>query len=279
MLLEICASNYQSALNAQKVGAHRIELCSELGTGGVTPSYGLLKKVMEELTIPVMVLIRPRSGNFVYSAADFDIMKRDIELCKELGCAGIVSGVLNEDFKIDIKRTSELIELSRPLPFTFHRAFDHVVNPEQAVVDLVNLGAKRILTSGQHAKAIDGIENLKQYQKLAGDELIILPGGGINAGNCHLFTELESAFREPQCSNHVHNRGLRCHAEPVEVHSKTAFSQAVFKEIHASATEIIVQTTEEKVPMNSAKFLQENVEVVSSQKNIDAILKNLNNEI
>ncbi|GAL00406.1 cytoplasmic copper homeostasis protein CutC [Nonlabens ulvanivorans] len=158
MLLEICAANYKSAVNAQKAGAHRIELCSELGTGGITPSYGLLKKVMEELTIPVMILIRPRSGNFVYSNADFDIMKRDIALCKELGCAGIVSGVLTTDFKIDIRSTSELIELARPLPFTFHRAFDHIKNPEQAVVDLVNLGAKRILTSGQYSKAIDGIK-------------------------------------------------------------------------------------------------------------------------
>ncbi|WP_397300494.1 copper homeostasis protein CutC [Nonlabens ulvanivorans] len=242
MLLEICASNYQSALNAQKAGAYRIELCSELGTGGITPSYGLLKKVMEELTIPVMVLIRPRSGNFVYSNADFDIMKRDIELCKELGCAGIVSGVLTADFKIDIKRTSELIELARPLSFTFHRAFDHIINPEQAVVDLVNLGAKRILTSGQHSKAIDGIENLKHYQELAGDELIILPGGGINAGN------------------------------------SSAFAKANFKEVHASATEIIEQTNEEKVPMNSPKFLQENIEVISNSENITAIFKNLENE-
>ncbi|GAK90834.1 cytoplasmic copper homeostasis protein CutC [Nonlabens ulvanivorans] len=242
MLLEICASNYQSAVNAQKAGAHRIELCSELGTGGITPSYGLLKKVMEELTIPVMVLIRPRSGNFVYSNADFDIMKRDIELSKELGCAGIVSGVLTADFKIDIKRTSELIELARPLSFTFHRAFDHIINPEQAVVDLVNLGAKRLLTSGQHSKAIDGIDNLKHYQKLAGDELIILPGGGINAGNC------------------------------------SAFAKANFKEIHASATEIIQQTNEEKVPMNSPKFLQENIKIISSKNNIATLLKNLKNE-
>lgn len=249
MLLEICASNYQSALNAQKAGAHRIELCSELGTGGITPSYGLLKKVMEELIIPVMVLIRPRSGDFVYSDADFDIMKRDIELCKELGCAGIVSGVLTKDFKIDIRRTSELIELSRPLSFTFHRAFDHVVNPEQAIVDLVNLGAKRILTSGQHSKAIDGIENLKKYQKIAGNELIIMPGGGINGSNCSAFAR---------------------RTEALEV-------KAEFKEIHASATEIMEQTKEEKVPMNSPKFLKENIEVISNSENITAILKNLNN--
>lgn len=248
MLLEICAANYISALNAQKAGAHRIELCSELGNGGITPSYGLLQKVMEELTIPVMVLIRPRSGNFVYSAADFDIMKRDIELCKELGCAGVVSGVLTKDFKIDIRRTSELIELSRPLPFTFHRAFDHVINPEEAVVDLVNLGAKRILSSGQHSKAIDGLENLKRYQEIAGDELIIMPGGGINGDNCSAFL-------------------------PAGRHG----AKAEFKEIHASATEIIAQTIQEKVAMNSPKFLQENIEVISNSENITAFLKNLNN--
>ncbi|PQJ30510.1 copper homeostasis protein CutC [Nonlabens arenilitoris] len=257
MLLEICASNYQSALNAQKAGVHRIELCSELGTGGITPSYGMLKKVMEELTIPVMVLIRPRSGNFVYSNADIDIMKRDIELCKELGCAGIVSGVLTSDFKIDIKRTSDLIELSRPLPFTFHRAFDHVVNPEQAVVDLVNLGAKRILTSGQQPKAIDGIKNLKRYQEIAGNELIIMPGGGINSENISSFLNANKQF------------------DKLTVTSK---HENIFQEIHASATEIIEQTKEQKVPMNSPKFLQENIEVISSKNNIAVILKNLKNE-
>lgn len=249
MLLEICASNYQSALNAQKAGAHRIELCSELAVGGITPSYGLLKKVMEEVTIPVMVLIRPRSGDFIYSDADFDIMKRDIELCKGLGCAGIVSGVLTTDFKIDIRRTSKLIELARPMSFTFHRAFDHIINPEQAIVDLVNLGAKRILTSGQHSKAIDGLENLKRYQEIAGNELIIMPGGGINGDNCSAFL-------------------------PAGRHG----AKAKFKEIHASATEIIEQTKEEKVPMNSPKFLQENIEVISGKENITTILKNLQHE-
>lgn len=238
MLLEICASNYQSAINAQKAGAHRIELCSELAVGGITPSYGLLKKVMKELSIGVMVLVRPRSGNFVYSDDEFEIMKHDIELCKELGCSGIVSGVLTEDFKIDIKRTSELIELSRPLTFTFHRAFDHVANPEQAVIDLENLGAQRILTSGQHSSALDGIENLKKYQNIATDSLIILPGGGINGENC------------------------------------SAFAKANFKEIHASASKIQQQTREVLVPMNSPKFLEENTAVISDADQIKAILKN-----
>jgi len=122
MILEICANSYQSAVNANIAGAHRIELCSEISVGGTTPSYGLLKKVMADIDIPVHVLIRPRSGNFTYSDIEFDIMKENIRLCKDLGCAGIVSGVLHEDNSIDIKRTSELIELSKPMSFTFHRA-------------------------------------------------------------------------------------------------------------------------------------------------------------
>ena len=115
MILEICANSYQSAVNANTAGAHRIELCSEISVGGTTPSYGLLKKVMTDIDIPVHVLIRPRSGNFTYSGKEFDIMKENIRLCKDLGCAGIVAGVLHEDNTIDIKRTSELIELSKPM--------------------------------------------------------------------------------------------------------------------------------------------------------------------
>ncbi|GAK98294.1 cytoplasmic copper homeostasis protein CutC [Nonlabens tegetincola] len=243
MLLEICAANYQSAINAQKAGAHRIELCSELAVGGITPSFGLLKKVIADLNIPVMVLIRPRSGDFVYSKAEFEIMKQDIQLCKELGAAGIVSGVLTSDFKVDIKRTSELIELSRPLPFTFHRAFDHVENPQQALIDLINLGAHRILSSGQQASAFEGISLLMELQQQAGDELIIMPGGGINASN------------------------------------SDAFAKANFKEIHASATAICEQTSEEKVPMNTPKFLQENIEITSNIESIKAILNRITHEI
>ena len=114
MKLEICTNSYQSAMNAEKAGADRIELCSELSVGGITPSYGLLKKISEEITILVNVLIRPRSGNFQYSKEEFSLMKENIKLCKELGFNGIVSGVLNIDNSIDIKRTKELIELSKP---------------------------------------------------------------------------------------------------------------------------------------------------------------------
>ena len=118
MLIEICANSYQSAINAEKAGANRIELCSELAVGGITPSYGLLKKVTKELTIPIHVLIRPRSGDFTFSDDEFNIMKENILLCKELGVKGIVSGVLHLDSSIDMERTKELVAISKPMNFT-----------------------------------------------------------------------------------------------------------------------------------------------------------------
>jgi len=198
MILEVCANSYQSAINAEKAGAQRIELCSELSIGGITPSLGLLKKVMHNLSIPVQVLIRPRSGDFLYSNAEFDIMKENILQCKELGCAGIVSGVLCADNTIDIKRNRELIELSKPMSFTFHRAFDVVPKPKESLLQLINLGVNRLLSSGQKEKAEDGIDLLSELQKMAQNKLIILPGSGINPLNSSLFktagfTEIHSS--------------------------------------------------------------------------------------
>jgi len=194
MKLEICANSYQSAINAQKAGADRIEICSELSVGGITPSYGLLKKISQEIKIPVNVLIRPRSGDFCYSDDEFEIMKKNIKLCKKFGFNGIVSGVLNADNSIDIKRTKELITLSNPLSFSFHRAFDCVLNPEKSLEILIKIGVDRILTSGLEEKAKDGIELLKRLQKIAENKLIILAGSGINSKNALYFKE--AGFKE-----------------------------------------------------------------------------------
>lgn len=187
MLLEVCANSYQSAINAQDAGAHRIELCQELAVGGVTPSYGLIKRVVKQLTIPVFVLIRPRSGHFVYTDDEFEIMKADIQSCKDLSCAGIVSGVLNSDNTIDIQRTQELIELSRPLAFTFHRAFDEVKDPIEALNQLIDLGVERVLTSGQKPTAVEGVELLKILNNEAKDRISLLIGSGVNADNALQF--------------------------------------------------------------------------------------------
>ena len=190
MLLEVCTNSFQSAKNAQDAGAHRIELCQELSVGGITPSYGLLKEVIENLNISVFVLIRPRGGNFVYSDTEFEIMKRDIKLCKDIGCQGIVSGVLNADKTIDINRTEELVELSKPLQFTFHRAFDEVANAKEALEQLIDLGVERVLTSGQETSAEKGLELLQELNKISNNRITILAGSGINSENASKFKEI-----------------------------------------------------------------------------------------
>ncbi|TXD59441.1 copper homeostasis protein CutC [Polaribacter sp. IC066] len=194
MKLEICANSYQSAINAQKARADRIELCSELSVGVITPSYGLLKIVSEHITIPVNVLIRTRSGDFCYTDVEFEQMKKDINICKEFDFNGIVSGVLFADATIDIERTKELIALSKPLSFTFHRAFDCVENPKKALAQLITLGVDRILTSGLQEKAENGIKLFRELQEIAKDNLIILAGSGINATNAQLFKKV--GFKE-----------------------------------------------------------------------------------
>jgi len=183
MILEVCANSYESAINAEKGGAHRIELCKNLSVGGLTPSFDLAKKVISELNIPVFILIRPREGDFNYSHEEFEQIKKDIILFKKIGCKGIVSGILTKDKKLDINKTKELIKLSRPLEFTFHRAFDEVLNPINVLHQLIKLRADRILTSGQKKTAIDGIELIKKLINISNNNIKIMPGSGINSTN------------------------------------------------------------------------------------------------
>jgi copper homeostasis protein len=181
--LEICANSVQSVINAEKAGAHRVELCDNLWEGGTTPSAASIKLAKAKTNIPVYVLIRPRGGDFVYSDLEFEIIKEDIRVCKDLGADGIVSGVLNADGTVDKARIRELVELSKPLPFTFHRAFDVANDPFQTLEDIIDCGAVRILTSGQKNSAIEGIDLLKQIQEKAAGRIVIMPGGGINLDN------------------------------------------------------------------------------------------------
>ncbi|MFD2100785.1 copper homeostasis protein CutC [Flagellimonas iocasae] len=187
MLVEVCANSLESALNAQSAGADRIELCSELGVGGITPSMGLIQLVKERLNIPVHVLIRPRSGHFHYSISEFEVMKADILACKQMGVDGIVSGMLHNDFSVDVEGTRELVELSKPMHFTFHRAFDWVEDPITSFEVLETLGVATILTSGGNPSAADAIERLKKWQEQT--SITLMAGGGINLDNARIFKE------------------------------------------------------------------------------------------
>ena len=199
MIIEACAESYEYALKAEKAGADRIELCKDLHLDRLTPDYESAKKTIDTLNIPVFILIRPRKGDFMYSDEEFELMKRDIVKFKKMGCKGIVSGVLNDDNTIDIKKTKELVELSRPLEFTFHRAFDKVKNPLNEIENLIELGIDRVLTSGQKDKAIEGLELLKEFKNISKNKIKIMPGSGINKSNIvnfKSFDEIHGSFKK-----------------------------------------------------------------------------------
>ena len=198
MIIEVCAESYEYAIKAEKAGADRIELCKDLHLDGLTPNYKTAKRTIDRLNIPVFVLIRPRHGDFNYSEKEFELMKADIIKFKEMGCEGIVSGILNNDNTIDIKRTKELVNLSRPLEFTFHRAFDVVSDPLDEIENLVEIGVTRILTSGQKNKAIEGLELLKEFKNISKNRIKIMPGSGINKSNIvnfKSFDEVHGSFK------------------------------------------------------------------------------------
>lgn len=196
MLVEVCANSLESAMNAERAGADRIELCSELGVGGITPSMGLIKLVKKELNIPVHVLIRPRGGHFTYSDTEFEVMKADILACKELGVDGIVSGILMDDFSVDVERTQALVDLTKSLHFTFHRAFDWVADPLEAIKQLEAMGVQTILTSGGETSAEQGINHLDAWQEQT--SLTMMAGGGISTKNALKFKDI--GLRAIHCS-------------------------------------------------------------------------------
>lgn len=181
--LEICANSLTSALAAQEGGADRIELCDNMAEGGTTPSYGTILRVRELLHIQVYPIIRPRGGDFLYNEEEFEIMYQDILVCKELGCDGIVIGLLTTDGQVDIERTKQLVEVAGSLGVTFHRAFDRCHSPFQALEDIIDCGCERILTSGQQPTAVQGAALLSELVTKAKDRIIIMPGSGIRPEN------------------------------------------------------------------------------------------------
>ncbi len=230
MTLEICANGIESAIAAQKGGAHRIELCTELSVGGLTPSYGLIEKVLNSLSIAVFVLIRPRSGNFTYSEKEIEVMLKDIKQCKKMGVAGIVSGALTSENDIDVAATQLLLNASEGLDFTFHRAFDWCREPKESLNILQDLGVKRILSSGQRSTAFEGLSLLKELKTLS-NTIEIMPGGGINVENVSAFKE--AGFSAIHCSASERFQSLE---QPPKV------SMESFRE-----EGIITQSSEEKI--------------------------------
>jgi len=211
--LEICSNSVSSAIEAEIGGATRVEFCQNLENGGTTPSFGQLQLVRELVNIGIHVLVRPRGGDFLYTETEILEIIADIQLCKELGIDGVVIGVLNADGTIDKPNTLRLVEAARPMHVTFHRAFDRVEDPFQALEDVIEMGIDRILTSGLQNSALAGVSLLKKLIQQANGRIVIMPGAGVDASNIvHILQETGA---------------IAIHSSAKELHvSKMKFNQA-----------------------------------------------------
>lgn len=192
-ILEICAGDIESVRAAAKGGAHRVELCSALGEGGITPSLGFIREALNVPEIKVHVLIRPRGGDFLYSDNEVDIMLHDIIAARHAGVHGVVIGALQPDGNIDIEKCRKMVEAAEGINVTFHRAFDLCKDPFRALEEIIEIGCNRLLTSGQAISALAGINLIKDLNKAAGNRLTILPGGGVTPENATEILSLSGA--------------------------------------------------------------------------------------
>src|SRR5690349_19454610 len=182
-ILEVCAFNIQSCITAERAGAARVELCDNPIEGGTTPSYGTIKQVRDKVSILLYPIIRPRSGNYLYSEDEYAIIKHDIIICRELGCNGISVGTQNIDATIDVEMLKRIVEWAGPMGVTCNRAFDGAPHPFKSLEDIISCGCERILTSGLKSAAPDAGELLGDLVRAAGDRIIIMPGAGIKSTN------------------------------------------------------------------------------------------------
>lgn len=215
MQLEICVDSVESAIAAERGGAQRVELCSNLLEGGITPSAGLISQVRRRVDIELFVMIRPRGGDFAYTDDEFEVMREDIQQAHKLGADGLVLGVLNQHAQVDVERTRELVDLAQALPVTFHRAVDMTADPAAAVDDVISAGAARILTSGGAPSVLQGLPRVAGMVQAARDRIAIMPGGGLSletlprvaeaTGASEFHASLRTAVASPV---DFHKRGL-----------------------------------------------------------------------
>lgn len=189
VLLEIAANSFQSCVAAQEGGADRIELFENLPEGGCTPSYGMLSLVKERINIPVYVMIRPRGGDFIYTDDELEIMRRDIEMCKQLRFPGIVFGILDTQGNVDVARCKDLLSASGDMKVTFHRAFDRAKDLHESMRQLISLGFERVLTSGGEANVEKGKDVIKKLQREYGKDIVIMPGCGVTSANARAISD------------------------------------------------------------------------------------------
>jgi len=217
ILVEACVDSIESALAAARGGAQRIELCANLVEGGTTPSAGTLAICRARLDIPIFVLIRPRGGDFLYSAAELAVMLEDVRRAKQAGAQGVVVGVLRADGAIDSDRTRELVATARPLHVTFHRAFDVCRDATHALETLIGLGVERVLTSGQAATAPEGAETIAALVRQAAGRIAILPGGGVTPDNVAALVRATGVTEVHLTGAGVHRSAMTFRAKGVAI--------------------------------------------------------------
>lgn len=214
--LEICSNNWRSAQVADQAGADRIELCSALGEGGITPSAGLILQCVKDLSLKIHVLIRARAGDFYYNSQEIEIMRNDVKFCKENGVDGVVFGFLNTDGSIDKQLIQEFVDLARPMKVTFHRAFDMCKDPMEALKELIDLKIDYILTSGHQAKAIDGMALLKELVVQSQGKIKIMAASGVRT---HLLPKMMT-----QANVHAYHLSSRVQLKSEMEYIKTSVS-------------------------------------------------------
>ncbi|HEX5970651.1 MAG TPA: copper homeostasis protein CutC [Gemmatimonadaceae bacterium] len=239
VLVEACVDSIDGAMQAEWGGADRIELSGELLQGGVTPSHGLIEAVWDQLSIPLFVLIRPRTGDFLYTADELDVMERDIRVMRSLHVDGIVAGALTTDGDVDVGAMRCIIDAARPMEVTFHRAFDFVRDQDAALDALIELGVERVLTSGGAPSALQGAECLARLTLRAGSDLTVMAGGGITAANVAEVirrsgvreVHLRAAERVPSAMKHRRRERLLSRRQPPPDDERVVTRQALVREV------------------------------------------------
>jgi len=241
-LVEVCANSVMSALAAQKGGASRVELCDNLTEGGTTPSYGSIITARKYLSIALNVLIRPRGGDFLYNDAEFEIIRQDVISCREAGADGIVTGILKENGTIDQERMAEIVQLAWPMTVTFHRAFDKTADAMSSMEKLTKLGINRLLTSGHRETAIAGASEIAQLIKAAGENIIIMPGSGINEDNITRLFQLTDAREFHVSARHTRTSSMTYRDNNNRISSISANADYEISETQAERIKKIVET-------------------------------------
>ena len=212
MKLEVIAFNISCCDKIERAGAHRIELCANPQEGGTTPSAGFIDAARKKVSIELFPIIRPRGGDFLYSEDEYEVIKADVIYCRDAGCDGIVTGMLNSDGLIDKEKISHIVKLAHPMEVTFHRAFDRTPDAFAALEDVIDAGCTRILTSGLQATAIEGSDLLLKLVEQAKGRIIIMPGSGIRSSNITDIARLTGALE-------FHSSARKLSADNMQYHN------------------------------------------------------------